>query len=141
VILLYAVFSISTVFILAYLSFNASTDFLSISIFSSSFCLALLSIYIFPPTPINTTNNKRLIITTIHFLFMSLILSFTFLTGIVISVFLLFSTPFCSNYLLIYYTYIFSLIISLHFFLYGSILFELFLFLPRKLVFPYLLPQ
>src|SRR5699024_2328115 len=106
VILLYAVFSISTVFILAYLSFNASTDFLSISIFSSSFCLALLSIYIFPPTPINTTNNKRLIITTIHFLFMSLILSFTFLTGIVMSVFLLFSTPFCSDYVLSYYTYI-----------------------------------
>src|SRR5699024_11260990 len=128
VILLYAVFSISTVFILAYLSFNASTDFLSISIFSSSFCLALLSIYIFPPTPINTTNNKRLIITTIHFLFMSLILSFTFLTGIVMSVFLLFSTPFCSDYVLSYYTYIFSLIIILHFFLYCFFFFFLFFF-------------
>src|SRR5699024_12197746 len=117
------------------LSFNASTDFLSISIFSSSFCLALLSIYIFPPTPINTTNNKRLIITTIHFLFMSLILSFTFLTVIVMSVFLLFSSPFFSAYVLSYYTYIFSLIIRLHFFLYWSILFELCLLLPRKLVF------
>src|SRR5699024_12011803 len=83
----------------------------------------------------------RLIITTIHFLFMSLILSFTFLTGIVMSVFLLFSTPFCSDYVLSYYTYIFSLIIRLHFFLYWSILFELCFLLPLKLVFPYLLPQ
>src|SRR5699024_12536048 len=137
VILLYSVFSISTVFILAYLSFNASTDFLSISIFSSSFCLALLSIYIFPPTPITTANNKTLIITTIHFLFMSLILSLTFLTGIVMSVFLLFSIPFCFDYVLSYYTYIFSFIIRLHFFLYFIKLFYFFLFLFRVLVFIY----
>src|SRR5699024_6088921 len=139
--LLYPLFSNSTDLISSKVFFKASTDILSASIFSASFCSALLSIYTFPPTPITTANNKTLIITTIHFLFMSLILSLTFLTGIVMSVFLLFSTPFCSDYVLSYYTYIFSLIIRPHFFLYWSKLFELCLLLPRELVFPYLLPQ
>src|SRR5699024_1909391 len=68
---------ISTDFIFAYLSFNASIDFFSILIFSSSFCSVLLSIYIFPPVPIMAAISKKLIITIIHFLFISLILSFS----------------------------------------------------------------
>src|SRR5699024_12117692 len=83
--LLSLLFPYTTLFrsISAKVFFNASTDILSASIFFASFCS---SIYTLPPTAITTANNKTLI-TTIHFLFISLILSLTFLAGIVMSVF------------------------------------------------------